>query len=172
MSTVYGIVKHAEGYIEVDSEPGAGAVFRIYFPKVADGELTDMISQRFSRQGGAETVLLVEDESAVRRIATEMLLRLGYTVLDAPNGRVAQKIFLEYRKPIHLLVTDVVMPELGGRELTEQLRALRADLKVLFMSGYAGDALVQQALLEPGTAYLQKPFSLYALASKIRELLD
>ncbi len=172
LSTVYGIVKHAGGYIEVDSEPGAGAVLRLYFPKVADGELTDMISQRFSRQGGAETVLLVEDESAVRRIATEMLLRLGYTVLDAPNGRVARKIFLEYGKPIHLLVTDVVMPELGGQELTELLRALRPDVKVLFMSGYAGDAMVQQGLLEPGTAYLQKPFSLQALASKIRELLD
>ncbi len=107
----------------------------------------------------------------MRRIATEMLLRLGYTVLDAPNGRVARKIYSDYGKPIHLLVTDVVMPELGGRELAEQLRALGGDLKVLFMSGYAGDAMVQQGLLEPGTAYLQKPFTLYALASKIRELL-
>ena len=131
-----------------------------------------MISQRRSRRGGAETVLLVEDQAAVRRIAAEMLLRLGYTVLDAPNGRAAQKILLDYGKPIHLLLTDVVMPELGGREFAGQLRALRGDLKVLFMSGYAGDAIVQQGLLEPGTAYLQKPFNLYTLDAKIRDLLD
>jgi len=117
-------------------------------------------------------VLLVEDESAVRRIAREMLLRLGYTILDAPNGLAALKTFLDYGKPIQLLVTDVVMPELGGCDLARQLKAVNGDLKTLFISGYAGETLVQEALLEDGTAYLQKPFSVNALASKIRELLD
>jgi two-component system, cell cycle sensor histidine kinase and response regulator CckA len=172
LSTVYGIVKQGCGYVAVDSAPGAGAVFRIYLPKVADVEVPQMASQRFTHRGGAETILLVEDESALRRIAREMLLRLGYTVLDAPNGLEAQKTLRDYGKPIQLLLTDVVMPEQGGRELAGQLKGLQRDLKVLFMSGYAGDAIVRQGLLEPGTAYLQKPFSLYALASKLRELLD
>jgi two-component system cell cycle sensor histidine kinase/response regulator CckA len=172
LSTVYGIVKQGCGCIAVESAPGAGAVFRIYLPKVADGAAPRAASPPISRTGGAETILLVEDESALRRIAREMLLRLGYTVLDAPNGLEAQKVLLDYGKPIQLLLTDVVMPEQGGRDLAGQLKALHGDLKILFMSGYAGDAIVHQGLLEPGTAYLQKPFSLYALASKIRELLD
>ena len=117
-------------------------------------------------------MLLVEDEVAVRRMSAQMLLRLGYTVLDAPNGRAALRILTEYGKPIQLLLTDVVMPDLGGRELAAQSKALSTGLKVLFMSGYAGEAMVQRGLLEPGTAYLQKPFTLYALAGKIRELLD
>ena len=101
----------------------------------------------------------MEDEAAVRRIAAEMLLRLGYTVLEAANGAAARKVLDDYGKPVHLLLTDVIMPDVGGRELAGQLKALRGDLKVLFMSGYAGDAIVQQGLLEPGMAYLQKPLA-------------
>ena len=108
----------------------------------------------------------------MRRIAAEMLLRLGYTVLEAPNGAAARKVLDDYGKPVHLLLTDVIMPEVGGRELAGQLKALHANLKVLFISGYAGDAILRRGLLEPGMAYLQKPFSLDALAGKIRELLD
>jgi two-component system cell cycle sensor histidine kinase/response regulator CckA len=122
--------------------------------------------------GGTETILLVEDEAAVRRVVSDMLLRLGYTILDAPDGRTAQKFVLEYEKPIQLLLTDVVMPEVSGRELARRLRTVRRDLKVLFMSGYADDAIVRQGVLDPGAAYLQKPFTPDALAGKIRELLD
>jgi PAS domain S-box-containing protein len=172
LSTVYGIVKQGGGYIDVESKPGAGAAFRIYFPRVDDGALPGEVAPRGGDRGGAETILLVEDEAAVRRIAAEMLLRLGYTVLEAANGAAARKVLDDYGKPVQMLLTDVVMPEVGGRELAEQLKALHGDLKVLFMSGYAGDAIVRNGLLEPGMAYLQKPFSLDALAGKIRELLD
>jgi len=172
LSTVYGIVKQGGGFIQVDSEPGAGAVFRIYFPRVAEGVLASGIPRRQPRVGGAEAILLVEDEAAVRRLARGMLLSLGYTVLEAPNALEAQKIVSEYEKPIQLLLTDVVMPGLGGRALAAKLKAVRGDLKVLYMSGYTDDAIAQRGVLEPGTAYLQKPFNLDELAAKVRELLD
>ena len=172
LSTVYGIIKQGGGFIQVDSQPGAGAVFRIYFPRVAAGVLASGIPQRRLRVGGAEVILLVEDEPAVRRIARGMLLSLGYSVLEAPNALEAQKIVSEYEKPIQLLLTDVVMPGLGGRALATKLKAVRGDLKVLYMSGYSDDAIVQQGVLEPDTAYLQKPFNLDELAAKVRELLD
>jgi two-component system cell cycle sensor histidine kinase/response regulator CckA len=172
LSTVYGIVKQCGGCVRVESEPGAGALFTLYFPRVAGAVLASGTSRRGSRKGGSETILLVEDEAAVRRIAAGRLLRLGYTVLQAANGRTALKMLEEYTHPIHLLLTDVVMPDLSGRELAAQLKAARRDLKVLFMSGYAGDVIVQRGLLEPGTAYMQKPFSLDTLAGKVRDLLD
>jgi hypothetical protein len=115
---------------------------------------------------------LVEDEAALRRIVGEMLTRLGYTIVEAPDSRSAEQVAADYGKPIHLLLTDVVMPELGGPDLATILKAGRRDLKVLFMSGYADDTIVQQGVLEVGAAYLQKPFTPDALASKIREVLD
>ena len=122
-------------------------------------------------RGGTETILLVEDETAVRRIVGEMLVRLGYTVLDVPDVRSALDLVKRYEKPIHLVLTDVVMPQLGGPELARQLKALRGDLKVLFMSGYAGESMLEEGH-ESGAAYLQKPFAPDALAGKIREVLD
>jgi len=172
LSTVYGIVKQGGGCIRVESQPGAGATFRIFFPRVADDALPSAIPQPRSRARGTETILLVEDEAAVRRIVREMLLRLGYTILEAPDGMAAEKIALESRKPIDLLLTDVVMPELGGLQLARRLKALRPELKVLFMSGYADDGIVNQSVLGTGAAYLQKPFTVDALASKIREALE
>ena len=172
LSTVYGIVKQGGGHIRLESEPGAGAVFRIYFPRVSGVLPAAAAPKPVSRRRGSETILLVEDETAVRRIVGEMLLRLGYTILEAPDGRAARKFMLEYNEPIQLLLTDVVMPELGGQELARLLKAMRDDLKVLFMSGYADDAIVQQGVLEQGMAYLQKPFTPDALAAKIREVLD
>ncbi len=172
LSTVYGIVKHGGGHIRVESEAGAGASFRIYFPRVADGILPSVAPKPRIRRRGTETVLLVEDEAAVRRIVSEMLLRLGYTILEAPDANSAQKFLMEYEKPIQLLLTDVVMPEVGGRDLARISKTMREDLKVLFMSGYADDTVAQQGVLEPGAAYLQKPFTPDVLASKIREVLD
>ena len=172
LSTVYGIVKQGGGHIRVESKPGVGAIFRIYLPRVSERVPPSIAPKPLSRRRGTETILLVEDEAAVRRIVSEMLLRLGYTILEAPDGRSAHKFVTEYDKPIQLLLTDVVMPELGGRELARLLKSIRDDLKVLFMSGYADDAVVQQGVLEAGAAYLQKPFTPDVLATKIREVLD
>jgi len=172
LSTVYGIVKQDGGHIRVESEPGVGTVFRIYFPRVGDHPLRQSVSRPKIRSRGTETILLVEDETALRRIVGEMLTRLGYTIVEAPDSRSAEKLAADYEKPIQLLLTDVVMPELGGRELALRLKAVHRELKVLFMSGYADDTIVQQGVLEAGAAYLQKPFTPDALASKIREVLD
>ena len=134
--------------------------------------MPQIISRPRARTRGTETILLVEDEVALRRIVGEMLARLGYTIVEAPDSRSAEKLMADYEKPIQLLLTDVVMPELGGRELALRLKAAHRELKVLFMSGYADDTIVQQGVLEAGAAYLQKPFTPDALASKVREVLD
>jgi two-component system cell cycle sensor histidine kinase/response regulator CckA len=170
LSTVYGIVKQNAGHIEVESKTGAGSTFRIYFPKVEKSAEPDHARQNHDRAGGEETILLVEDLKEVRRIASNMLVRLGYTVLEAANGVEAKQVFATYGKPIRLLITDVIMPEMGGPELAEQLMAGHKDLKVLFISGYAGEALVQPCLTD--AALLRKPFTLDDLAAKIRGLLD
>ena len=172
LSTVYGIVKHHGGHIRVDSDPGEGTAFRIYFPRVAERPLPQITPRPAVRTGGTETILLVEDEAPLRRIVGDMLARLGYRIVEAPDSRSAEKLMADYGKPIQLLLTDVVMPELGGRELALRLRAARRELKVLFMSGYANDTIVQQGVFETGAAYLQKPFTPDVLASKVREVLD
>jgi two-component system cell cycle sensor histidine kinase/response regulator CckA len=172
LSTVYGIVKQDGGHIRVESEPGLGTVFRIYFPRVGDRPLPQIVPRPRARTRGTETILLVEDEVALRRIVGEMLARLGYTIVEAADSRSAEKLMADYERPIQLLLTDVVMPELGGRELALRLKEARSELKVLFMSGYADDTIVQQGVLEAGAAFLQKPFTPDALASKIREVLD
>jgi CheY-like chemotaxis protein len=172
LSTVYGIVKQDSGHIRVESEPGAGAIFRIYFPRVGDPPMPKIIPQPRARRRGTETILLVEDEAALRRVVGEMLLRLGYTILEASDSLSVEKLVTDYKKPIELLLTDVVMPELGGRDLALRLKTIRREMKVLFMSGYPDDTIVQQGVLEFGAAYLQKPFTPDALASKIREALD
>jgi two-component system cell cycle sensor histidine kinase/response regulator CckA len=172
LSTVERIVKQGGGHIRVESEPGTGATFRIYFPRVTAGVLPVVTLKPQRRNSGTGTVLLVEDEAAVRHVVSEMLLRLGYTVLEAPDPRSAQKLLMEYDKPVLLLLTDVMMPELGGLELARTLKIMRADLKVVFMSGYNDDAIAQQGLLDGDAAFLQKPFTPDALASKIRRVLD
>ena len=121
---------------------------------------------------GTETILLVEDEPAVRSMARIALEMYGYTILEAGNGEEGIRVFEQYGKPIHLLVTDVVMPGLSGRQLVEALRPRNAELKVLYVSGYTDDAVVRHGVLEADTAFLQKPFTPVALASKIREVLD
>jgi len=172
LSTVYGIVKKCGGHIRVDSEPGAGALFWLYLPKAAETVLPVLAAKPQAAGGGTETILLVEDEASVRRIVGAMLVRLGYTVLEVPDARSALNIATSHRqKPIHLVLTDVVMPQLSGPELARQLKALRGDLKVLLMSGYAGEPMLETGR-EPGAAYLQKPFTPDALAGKIREVLD
>jgi CheY-like chemotaxis protein len=172
LATVYGIVKQSGGFIWVYSEPGLGTTFKIYLPRV-DAAATATAAPPASADSprGTETVLLVEDADAVRAVTHQALARQGYTVLDAPNGAEALRIAADHPGPIHLLLTDVVMPGLSGRQLSDQLARLRPDTKVLFTSGYTDDAVVRHGVLESGIAYLQKPFTVDGLARKVREVL-
>jgi CheY-like chemotaxis protein len=174
LSMVYGIVKQSSGNIWVYSEPGHGTTIKIYLPRVEEDldtlhgrDKTDFLPR------GRETVLLVEDEPSVRDLAHRLLNQQGYKVLEAANGEEALRVAQEHNgEEIHLLLTDVVMPQMGGKELAEKLKTLRPDIKVLYTSGYTDDAIVHQGILEHGTYFLQKPFSLKTLSHKVREVLD
>jgi signal transduction histidine kinase/ActR/RegA family two-component response regulator len=173
LSTVYGIVKQSDGHVSVYSEPGKGATFKIYLPRVEQAvEQTEARPALADLPRGSETILLVEDEGALRELARESLQMLGYAVLPARHGKEALQFGRRHTGPIHLLVTDVVMPEMNGRELAGRLAGLRSDVKALYMSGYAGEAVVRHGVLDNGNAFLQKPFTVDVLARKVREVLD
>jgi len=172
LSTVYGIIKQSGGYVLVQSEPGHGTTFRIYLPRVEESAEpigTVRISQ--PQHGGSETVLLVEDEQSVRQLVRETLEAKGYTILEAENGEAALQIVAEQPDTIDMLITDVVMPGMSGRELSARLCATHPQTKVLYLSGYTEDAIVHEGVLEAGTAFLQKPFTLQMLSRKVREVL-
>jgi two-component system, cell cycle sensor histidine kinase and response regulator CckA len=171
LATVFGIVKQSGGAIDVSSELNKGTRFRILFPAVAD---EDSVPERpeVNPRRGHETLLLVEDEAGVRGIARLALESQGYRVLEASRGRQTLEIFQQSGKEIQLVVTDVVMPEMSGRELVEMLRAGRPHLGVLYISGHTDDAVVRHGVLEATDAFLQKPFSPLELAAKVRETLD
>jgi len=171
LATVYGIVKQSGGFIWVYSEPGHGTSFKIYLPRV-DEPVSRASAAAPELVGGSETVLVVEDVAAVRAVARQMLERHGYTVLEAPDGETALRLAGKHQGAIRLLLTDVVMPEVSGRQLADQLLELRPDMKVLFMSGYTDDAIVRHGVLQEGIAYLQKPFTPETLARKVRAVLD
>lgn len=173
LSTVYGIVKQSGGNIWAYSESGLGTTFKIYLPRVEEAVKTykPKVVPTVS-PGGSETILLVEDEEAVRAIVSKILQNKGYTVLEAHHGHEALQICKDHQGPIHLMVTDVVMPHMSGRELAERLTSLRPELRVLFMSGYPDKAIAHHGVLEAGTSFLQKPFTLSALECKVRDLLD
>jgi signal transduction histidine kinase/CheY-like chemotaxis protein len=173
LATVYGIVKQSEGTIWVYSEVGRGTTFKIYLP-CAEGPVkeVEVDADNFDLLQGTETVLLVEDEEVVREMATEILRDSGYHVLEAKHGDEAILLERQHSGVIHLMLTDVVMPEMSGRELAEQLTPLRRDMKVLYMSGYTDDAIVHHGVLEEGTAFIGKPFTPSALTRKVREVLD
>jgi len=172
LATVYGVVKQSGGYIYVYSEVNHGTTFKIYLPQVLaqpDKLTTDTDPRGHAR--GTETILFVEDEQSVRDLVREFLGATGYCVLEAADGVQAQKIAASHPGPIHLLVTDVVMPHLSGPELATKLGKQRPEMKVLFISGYTDDTVFRHGVLEGGVAFLQKPFNLKALAEKIREVI-
>jgi len=171
LATVQGIVQQSGGFIWVYSEPGHGTAFKIYLPRVDEpASHTDDVPAQDAR--GTETVLVAEDVAAVRAVTREMLRRYGYTVLEAADGAAALRLAAEHPAPIHLLLTDVVMPDVNGRDLADQLARARPNVKVLFMSGYTDDAVVRHGVLQQGIAYLQKPFTPRSLAGKVRAVLD
>jgi PAS domain S-box-containing protein len=173
LATVFGIVKQSGGHVGVYSEPGRGATFKVYLPPVEE-----RVPSGKSLHGlkvaphGSETILLVEDEDAVRGITRLALQMHGYTVLEAKNGAEALKFCEQRQGPIHLLITDVVMPDMGGREVAESMTAFKPGIKILYLSGYTDDAVVRHGILQAEVAFLQKPFSPIALANKVREVLD
>ncbi len=172
LATVYGIVKQSGGYVWCYSEPGQGTTFKIYLPRV------DLPAERLPGRAaerptqGSETVLLVEDEGALRALARRVLERHGYTVLEAPTADAALALARDHAGPIHLLLADVVLPGASGRTLANELLLRRAELKLLFMSGYTEDAIVLRGVLAPQTAFIHKPFTADGLAAKVREVLD
>jgi two-component system, cell cycle sensor histidine kinase and response regulator CckA len=173
LSTSYGIVKQNRGEIVVYSEPGVGTTFKIYLPRVdAPVEVEYVPAVETRRVRGTETILIVEDEEGVRKVLVEMLTHQGYRVLVAGGGPEALELFHQHCGPLDLLITDVIMPKMSGRELADQLRQPRPDLKVLFVSGYTDSAIVNHGILEPGTVFLQKPFSPEQLTSKVRDILE
>ncbi len=172
LSTVYGIVKQSGGNVWVYSEPGQGTTFKIYLPQVDEPleELREEVVKEISR--GHETILLVEDEDVVRKLAVRVLKRQGYKVLEAPDGGKAFMLCEAYKEPIHLILTDVVMPGMSGRKLVDRLKVIHPEIKVLYMSGYTDNAILHHGILEPGTNFIQKPFTIDGLARKVREALD
>jgi PAS domain S-box-containing protein len=172
LSTVYGIVKQSSGHIWVYSEPGRATTFKIYFPRVDAPPDAPPAPAPVGPVSGHEVVLVVEDHEFVRALATAVLGQCGYTVLEAANGGEALLICEKHEGPIHLMITDVVMPKMSGPELVERVRPIRPELRILYTSGYTDNAIVHHGALDEGTPFLQKPFSPRALAEKVRELLD
>jgi two-component system, cell cycle sensor histidine kinase and response regulator CckA len=174
LSTVYGIVKQSDGFIWAYSEPGRGTSFKVYLPRV-EGEViaaVETIEESVELAHGTETVLLVEDEESVRNLVRTILQEFGYTVLEASHGAEALRVAIRHEGPIHVMVTDIVMPLMSGRQLTDKLVTLRPEMKVIYMSGYTDHSIVHSEILRLGAMFLQKPFTSIALTRKLREVLD
>jgi len=173
LATVYGIVKQSGGYIWVYSEPGKGATFKVYFPRVDGPAQSDSLVKTETRaKGGSETVLLVEDDDTVRQLAEVILTGQGYRVIGADSPNKAEEIAAKSGQEIDLVLTDFIMPSMSGRELVKKLLAQNAKMRVLYMSGYTDNVIAQGGVLEEGLAFLQKPFTPRALVQKVREVLD
>jgi CheY-like chemotaxis protein len=172
LSTVYGIVKQHGGEIRVESQPGAGTAFEIYLPVAEESVTVEPVARDEGQAAmGTETVLLVEDEIGVRQLARAILKHHGYRVLEAADAKEAIRLAQQERGPIHVLLTDVIMPLMSGRELVEQIKSLRKDIRIVYMSGYTDDVLAYRGDLGSDINFLQKPFAPETLAKKVREAL-
>jgi PAS domain S-box-containing protein len=175
LSSVYGIVKQSNGWIHVQSEPGQGTTFSIYLPAIVGVAVVDPVPElplTKTKAAAGGTVLVVEDEDSVRRLIETVLESEGFSVLEAGGGDAALSLSRRYSESIQLLITDVIMPDMTGKEVADRLLAMRPDLKVIYISGYSGDVLTRRGALDPDVAYLPKPFTPGALAAKVREVLD
>jgi two-component system cell cycle sensor histidine kinase/response regulator CckA len=173
LATVHGIVKQHGGSIQVYSELGYGTIFKIYFPRLDQPvEVTPVVSTRNDAGCGSETILLAEDEEAVRNVVTHILGNRGYTVIAAKDANECLQLARLHKGPIHMLLTDVIMPRMNGRELYQRLSAFLPDLEVLYMSGYTDNVIAHHGILDKGIHFLQKPVSIHTLTTKVRELLD
>jgi CheY-like chemotaxis protein len=173
LATVHGAVKQNHGFIQVTSEVGRGTAFGIYLPRyVGASEAPRSEAPVGAAQRGGETILVVEDEPAILNITTRQLTSQGYTVLRASGPLEALRLAREHVGELHLLLSDVVMPEMNGRQLAQTLRSLFPSLKLLFMSGYTADVIATRGVLDEGTYFIQKPFTRNDLATKVREALD
>ncbi|MDP3480288.1 MAG: ATP-binding protein, partial [Desulfoprunum sp.] len=172
LATVYGIVKQNNGFINVYSEPGKGTTFRVYLPRHSEqGSASEKQREEVIQRGRGETVFIVEDEPSILKLTAKMLVGLGYVVVTAGSPMEAVTLAKERRAPIDLLITDVIMPEMNGRDLADALISISPDLKCLFMSGYTASVIATQGVLEEGVHFIQKPFSARGLAAKVREVL-
>jgi CheY-like chemotaxis protein len=173
LSMVYGAVKQSGGSIWVYSEPGKGTTFKIYFPRVdAPADIAESATSAAPALTGTETILLVEDSTSLREVTKEFLLLAGYKVVEASDGRQALVLARTHKAPIHLLLTDVMMPGMGGLELSGEVHRIHPETQILFMSGYPGDVVGNHEVLDEGVRLLSKPFTRAALTQKVRQTLD
>jgi CheY-like chemotaxis protein len=172
LSTVYGIVEQSGGRILVFSEPGHGSTFNIYLPRLQQRPSPLGTVQVIMQPHGSETILVVEDEDAVRTLLCSILQKQGYTILHAKNGGEGLLVCEQYVGKIHLMMTDVIMPAMSGGDLANRVQGIRPEMRVLFMSGYTDTAIVHHGVLAPGTAFLEKPFTPLTVARKVREVLE
>jgi signal transduction histidine kinase/CheY-like chemotaxis protein len=172
LSTVFGIVAQSDGYITVESAVGQGTTFSVFLPRVANSNVVPLEKPVVNAAAGSETILLVEDDERVRRVVEKILRRRGYQVLEAENAGEALVVAERHEAPIHLLLSDLVMPRMSGRELAERLQPLRPEMKVLFMTGYTADAILRHGVAEGTVALIHKPVNIETLARRVRELLD
>jgi CheY-like chemotaxis protein len=171
LSTVYGIVRQNEGFVNVYSEPGKGTTVKIYLPRHTGAEAKGVEEEAAPAKAQGELVLLVEDEAAMLKVSRRLLENLGYRVLTADSPAEAIRLAEKTPEPVDVLITDVVMPEMNGRELAQRVQALHRNIRCLFMSGYTANVIARQGVLQPGVHFLQKPFNRAQLAAKLREVL-
>jgi len=172
LASVYGLIKQHQGFIDVESEPGRGTTFHIYFPALKPG--TEKAEAPFEDvlKGGTETLLVAEDDEIIRTLTSSILSEFGYTVIVAKDGIDAVSVFQENRDRINLLLLDVIMPRKSGKDAYEEMRSIKPDIKVLFISGYSADMISKEGILEKGSGFISKPVSPSELLRKVREVLD
>jgi polar amino acid transport system substrate-binding protein len=174
LSMAYGIVKKHDGFINVYSEHGSGTIIKIYLPRVGDtAPIVKMTTREMATQlGGSETILVGEDDAALRRLATKVLSHYGYRVIEAVDGQDAIDRFKEFKDAIHLVILDLVMPKKNGKVACDEMKVLRPDLKTVFTSGYARDIIGSDDIFDENTSFINKPISPNDMVAKVREMLD